>query len=290
MFSLGRRDRRTATRAGGDRERARAAVIAGRPAADGRSNRCPTQPQTFARREPDPWGLGDQSARPLRALSAVLGDFATCGSMRNRSVYQLPLSALPTTGFSSSSSPTGALFRTPLASDSSRGGESLDKVKARRGTIALSHRIIDFFPQRTGWLFEATGRIGDTVVRDRDHVKRWGRYADAIAQWEHITGRHPPAPALLNDTTGPRPAPEFVEWLMGLDPGWVTDPTRALTPNQQITALGNGVLPVQAATALRGAQLRATLHRRRVLNPGFGGIPGPPPGRLRETNSRQDVV
>jgi len=42
----------------------------------------------------------------------------------------------------SSSSPT-VLFRTPLASDSSRGGESLEKVRARRGTIALSHQIID---------------------------------------------------------------------------------------------------------------------------------------------------
>lgn len=241
-------------------------------ATDARRNRKPSRGANPTR------GVWETSQPDLYGhLVPYSATFATCGSMRNRSVYQLPLSALPITGFSSSSSPTGALFRTPLASDSSRGGESLDKVKARRGTIALSHRIIDFFPQRTGWLFEATGRIGDTVVRDRDHVKRWGRYADAIAQWEHITGRHPPAPALLNDTTGPRPAPEFVEWLMGLDPGWVTDPTRALTPNQQITALGNGVLPVQAATALRGAQLRATLHRRRVLNPGFGGIPGPPP-------------
>lgn len=35
------------------------------------------------------------------------------------------------------------LFRTPLASDSSRGGETLDQVQARRGTIALSHQVID---------------------------------------------------------------------------------------------------------------------------------------------------
>lgn len=48
----------------------------------------------------------------------------------------------------------------------------------------------------------------------------------------------------------PRPAPEFVEWFMGLPTGWVTDPTLGLTQNQQITALGNGVLPLQAATAI----------------------------------------
>lgn len=37
---------------------------------------------------------------------------------------------------------------------------------------------------------------------------------------------------------------------MGLPTGWVTDPTQGLTPNQQITALGNGVLPLQATFAI----------------------------------------
>lgn len=88
------------------------------------------------------------------------------------------------------------------------------------------------------------------MVADRGHLRRWGRYAGAIARWEHITGRDAPAPALLTDTTGPRPSPEFVEWLMGLPTGWVTDAGRGLTSNQQIAALGNGVLPLHAATAL----------------------------------------
>src|SRR5699024_5172213 len=44
-------------------------------------------------------------------------------------------------GCASSSLPAaGALFRTPLATDSTRGGESLEQVRARRGTIALSHQ------------------------------------------------------------------------------------------------------------------------------------------------------
>ena len=68
----------------------------------------------------------------------------TSGWMRNGSAYRHPSSALPTQGFASSSSPSPtALFRTPLATDSTRGGESLDQVRARRGTIALSHQIID---------------------------------------------------------------------------------------------------------------------------------------------------
>ncbi len=66
----------------------------------------------------------------------------TSGTTCSGSAYLLPPSAhlIPDSGFSSS--PT-ALFRTPLASDASRGGESLQQVKARRGTIALSHQIID---------------------------------------------------------------------------------------------------------------------------------------------------
>ena len=66
----------------------------------------------------------------------------TSGWMRHGSVYPLPPSAHPTPGFESSLSPT-AQFRTPLASDASRGGETLQHVRARRGTIALSHQVID---------------------------------------------------------------------------------------------------------------------------------------------------
>ena len=91
------------------------------------------------------------------------------------------------------------------------------------------------------------------MVPDRRTVQRWGRYADAITRWEHITGRPAPAPALLNYAEGPRPAPAFVEWLMGLPIGWVAD-SDDLTQNQQITALGNGVLPLQACAALRSVR------------------------------------
>ncbi len=79
------------------------------------------------------------------------------------------------------------------------------------------------------------------MVADRGHLHCWGRYADAIARWEHITGRVAPAPALLHEGAGPRPSPEFVEWLMSLPNGWVTDPAYGLTANQQTTVLGNGV-------------------------------------------------
>lgn len=68
--------------------------------------------------------------------------------------------------------------------------------------------------------------------------------------WEQIMGRPAPALALLNEATGSRPTPAFVEWLMGLEAGWVTEARHGLSPNQQLRALGNGVLPRQAVVAL----------------------------------------
>ena len=71
-----------------------------------------------------------------------------------------------------------------------------------------------------------------------------------------VLGHLAPAPALLNQADGPRLAPAFVEWLMGLPQGWVTDPQHSeLTNSQQITVLGNGVLPLQAATAIDSLRL-----------------------------------
>ncbi|MEV7121209.1 hypothetical protein [Kitasatospora griseola] len=40
-----------------------------------------------------------------------------------------------------------------------------------------------------------------------------------------------------------------MEWMQGLDPGWVTA-TPGLGRPAQLTALGNGVVPQQAARAL----------------------------------------
>lgn len=47
---------------------------------------------------------------------------------------------------------------------------------------------------------------------------------------------------------GARLAPPFVEFIMGLVAGWVTD-VPGLSRNEQLKALGNGVVPQQAAQA-----------------------------------------
>lgn len=103
------------------------------------------QPQPFATWNPTDgvWVTNQLDLFGLWAPFSAI--WPTWGFMHDGSAYRLPESELPITDSASSSSPGSlALFRTPLASDSSRGGESLDQVMARRGTIALSHQIIDF--------------------------------------------------------------------------------------------------------------------------------------------------
>lgn len=86
----------------------------------------------------------------------------------------------------------------------------------------------------------------------------WGPYAGAIHRWEHVAGRVAPVPTELGRTGQPRLSPRFVEWLMGLPGGHVTDPAIGLTRNQQLKALGNGVVPQQGAAALRMLLERAS--------------------------------
>ncbi|WP_231605120.1 hypothetical protein [Micromonospora sp. HK10] len=79
----------------------------------------------------------------------------------------------------------------------------------------------------------------------------WGIYTPAIARWELLTGRPVPAPTQPGQHGKPVLAPPFVEWLMGLPDQWVTDPRLDLPRTGALRVLGNGVVPAQAAAALR---------------------------------------
>nr|BFD92246.1 hypothetical protein KitaXyl93_36060 [Kitasatospora sp. Xyl93] len=81
----------------------------------------------------------------------------------------------------------------------------------------------------------------------------WGPYGPAVHRWETVLGRPAPRPT---DDRG-RLNPVFVEWLMGLPPGHVTA-VPGLSRTAQLRALGNGVLPDQAAAALHSLLDRAT--------------------------------
>jgi DNA (cytosine-5)-methyltransferase 1 len=77
----------------------------------------------------------------------------------------------------------------------------------------------------------------------------WGDYALAITRWEALT-RPAPSPTETGPKESPRLSARFAEWLMGLPDGWVTD-VPGITRNEALKACGNGVVPQQAAAALR---------------------------------------
>lgn len=91
----------------------------------------------------------------------------------------------------------------------------------------------------------------------------WGDYADAITRWEALT-RPAPAPTEPGAKGSPRLSPRFVEWMMGLPEGWVD--VEGVSRNEQLKALGNGVVPQQVAAATRAflADIGAASHEHRV--------------------------
>lgn len=72
----------------------------------------------------------------------------------------------------------------------------------------------------------------------------WGQFGPAVGRWAGILGRCAPAP-----TVDGRLNPAGVEFMMGLPEGWVTD--CGLSRAQALRVLGNGVVPGQAAHAIR---------------------------------------
>lgn len=130
-----------------------------------------------------------------------------------------------------------------LAADSCRGELAEQPVSNRRGGDPADAAF-------------GRGAAADTDSRrrgpDQPNVRAgephadWGRFAPAIARWEAATGRRAP---WATDDRG-RLNPPFVEWMMGLEAGHVTA-VPGLTRTQQLKALGNGVVPQQAAAAIR---------------------------------------
>jgi DNA (cytosine-5)-methyltransferase 1 len=93
---------------------------------------------------------------------------------------------------------------------------------------------------------KASSAIG--IANDSESDSSWGEYEPAIRRWERIVARCAPTPThRLRNRDSINPA--FVEWMMGLPEGHVTG--HGLRPAQELKMLGNGVVPQQAALALR---------------------------------------
>ena len=165
---------------------------------------------------------------------------------------------------------TVALLPTPRATDGTNGGPG---QRGSAGDLMLSSAVallptpvvndmgegktaVQLLPTPSADFrdrSEATGNSKLDVTRDFMDLgsvaatNRWGDYGAAIARWAAVVGRPAPAPTEPGPKGGPRLSAAFVEWLMGLPAGHVTD--CGLTRNEALRVLGNGVVPQQAAAA-----------------------------------------
>ena len=115
-----------------------------------------------------------------------------------------------------------------------REGEAREK-QLRRGDINGSRRT-------------SMGNLREDVIHPGDGGI-YGRYEPVVRRWEQATGTTAPNPTELNRNGKPRLNVEFASWMMGLPKGWITG-VPGLSRAQQLKAIGNGVVPQQAAAAL----------------------------------------
>lgn len=140
--------------------------------------------------------------------------------------------------------------RRPAAADAQGDGHRHPRPAGKRGLATATVTSGAAAHADPASVRRGEGRAQPARQQGRSHDQQrsrpdWGRYAPAVARWEAATGRPAPWPT---DDRG-RLAPAFVEWMMGLSAGHVTA-VPGLSRTQQLKALGNGVIPQQAAAAL----------------------------------------
>jgi DNA (cytosine-5)-methyltransferase 1 len=90
------------------------------------------------------------------------------------------------------------------------------------------------------------GSRGDLAMGSAYMPEVWGKFAEAVALWESVIGRPAPDPTVSAPRGGLRLNPALSEWMMGYPDGYVTG---ELERNAALRAIGNGVVPLQGATA-----------------------------------------
>lgn len=239
--------------------------------------------------EPGCVGAGDLAGQPvLRALGRVLGDLAALGfdaewrsvrasnigaCHRRERVFVLAWHAAPvadTVGVSRD------LRRCPAAGKTSGGWASGAPARHDRASAADAHRTRlagrrgttlsrtgecapwqdDLVPaggiRPASWSCGACGGLDPdcaTCWLDLTVDHGWGDFEDAIRSHEQLLGRTAPPATEPGRRGTPRLNVRFVEWMMCLPDGWVID-IPGISRRQQLTLLGNGVVPPQAAAAL----------------------------------------
>lgn len=201
--------------------------------------------------EPCPWCVGGAAdGEPdLRALGCVLADLADLG-------YDARWVGLRAADIGA---PHGRFRVFILAANTRRehGQWWITRSARVRKSSSESERLAEDAAadtnraRRDGWPRQLRPERRPQPTNGGDPTSDdWGAYKPAIERWERILGRPAPAPTETGAKGGQRLVPRFVEFLMGLPDGWVTD-APGLSRNAQLKALGNGVVPQQAYAALQ---------------------------------------
>lgn len=141
------------------------------------------------------------------------------------------------------------LLPTPSAADGNGGGRS--NSKGHQNTLPGTAKLLPTVRVKNNENRQSEGYGGEdgNFYGVLNNPERWGQYADAIERWEAFT-RPAPDPTETGPKGAQRLSPRFTEWMMGLPDGWITD-VPGITRNEALKACGNGVVPQQAAAALR---------------------------------------
>jgi len=163
------------------------------------------------------------------------------------------------------------LLRSPKASEGQGGALGEAEALKRGNTVGVRDQIMDLVASQGLRVSRAVDNelIGTprasaanssavqveagapkSRIEDQVLATNWGRFEPAIKLWEQILGRPAPAPTKPDGKDGAhRLSSKFTEFLMGVPEGWITD--AGLTRNEELKACGNGVVPQQAAMALK---------------------------------------
>lgn len=160
----------------------------------------------------------------------------------------------------------GAFLTTPTSQDSVSSGGSkpsnttLTDAVVREDMGRQDNPRHSLLPTPTASPYGSNRSMSDGASRrpslnglhreQSDNGSPWGKYAPALERWERTIHRKPPLPTEPGKKGGRRLSPKFVEWMQGLPAGHVTD-VPGISRNDQLKALGNGVVPQQVATTTR---------------------------------------